>query len=637
MNNNLFKKISLPILIISLFLLTLPQWNPCFAGIGSWGDQGNGTYKNPLLNADYSDPDIIRVGTDFFMVASEFHFMGMPVLHSKDLVNWTIIAQIYTRMTQDPGYDSFNRYGRGSWAPSIRYYNNKYWVYFCTPDEGLYMSTATNPAGPWSALYEVKRISNWEDPCPFWDDDGQAYLGHSVLGAGPIIIHKMSADGTQLLDNGTTVYTGPTAEGTKIYKRNGYYYIWIPEGGVSGGWQTVLRATNIYGPYTSKRVLEQGSTGINGPHQGGWVELTSGESWFMHFQDRGVIGRICHLQPVVWQSDWPVVGQDYDGNGVGEPVPSWNKPNVGATYPITAPQASDEFNNSTLGLQWEWNHNPVNANWSLSARSGYLRLIAVQGSDFMHAKNTLTQKLMGRTGNAVTEVDVSNMADGQKAGLCHISNKYHWIGVEKTGGTRTIKVNLNGTVTSGPNVSGNTVWFRTNINLDGSTTLLYSQDGTNFTQLGGSCSLSNGYWKGSKIGLFNYNSGTGGGNADFNWFHYTYDGPGDGSLPTSTPAPTPAPGNMGVNCGGSAYTDGLGKLWSADQAYTTGGWGYATGGSAYSTVDAIANTTDDPLYQSERYVTSGNLEYRFTVSNGTYNVTIKYAEIYFTSSGQKDF
>ena len=211
-----------------------------------WGDQGDGTYRNPVLNADFSDPDVIRVGNKFYMVASDFHFMGMQVLESDDMVNWRYISQIYRRFNE-PGWDANLHYAGGSWAPSIRYHSGLFYVYFCTPDEGLYMSTASNPAGPWAPLHLVKRVAKWEDPCPFWDEDGQAYLGRSQHGAGPIIVHRMSADGKTLLDEGKTVYEGPIAEGTKFMKRNGWYYLIIPEGGVGTGWQTVLRARNISG------------------------------------------------------------------------------------------------------------------------------------------------------------------------------------------------------------------------------------------------------------------------------------------------------------------------------------------------------------------------------------------------------
>ena len=247
-----------------------------------WGDQGDGTYRNPVLNADFSDPDVIRVGSKYYMVASDFHFLGMQVLESEDMVNWRYISQIYRRF-DEPGWDSNQHYAGGSWAPAIRYHDGLFYVYFCTPEEGLYMSTAKDPHGPWAPLHLVKRIEKWEDPCPFWDEDGQAYLGRSKHGAGPIIVHRMSADGRQLLDDGVTVYEGPVAEGTKFLKRNGYYYLIIPEGGVGTGWQTVLRSKNIYGPYERRIVLEQGSTSINGPHQGALVDTPDGNWWFYHF------------------------------------------------------------------------------------------------------------------------------------------------------------------------------------------------------------------------------------------------------------------------------------------------------------------------------------------------------------------
>ena len=307
--------------ILMLFLAI-----PSHAGL-TWGDQGDGTYRNPVLNADFSDPDVIRVGEKYYMVASDFHFLGMQVLESDDMVNWQYISQIYRRF-DEPGWDDNQHYAGGSWAPAIRYHNGLYYVYFCTPDEGLYMTTAQDPHGPWAPLHLVQRVVKWEDPCPFWDEDGQAYLGRSRHGAGPIIVHRMSPDGRTLLDEGTTVYEGPVAEGTKWLKRNGWYYLIIPEGGVGQGWQTVLRSRSIYGPYERKIVLEQGSTTINGPHQGALVDTPDGTWWFYHFQETPVLGRVVHLQPARWVDDWPLMGVDYDGNGIGEPVVSWQKPMI---------------------------------------------------------------------------------------------------------------------------------------------------------------------------------------------------------------------------------------------------------------------------------------------------------------------
>ena len=199
-----------------------------------WGDQDNGTYRNPVLNADYSDPDVIRVGEKYYMVASDFHFMGMQILESHDMVNWRIVTQVYSRFDM-PKWDSNERYAGGSWAPALRYHDGKYWIFFCTPHEGLFMTQAERPEGPWSPLHCLKAVEKWEDPCPFWDSDGRAYLGRSQHGAGPIILHRMSPDGSTLLDDGVTIYTGPVAEGTKFLKRGDWYYLSIPEGGVGEG------------------------------------------------------------------------------------------------------------------------------------------------------------------------------------------------------------------------------------------------------------------------------------------------------------------------------------------------------------------------------------------------------------------
>lgn len=481
----------------------------------AWGDIGNNLYKNPVLNADYSDPDVIRVGNDFYMVCSDFHYMGIQVLHSKDIVNWTIIGQVYNRLDINDRYDEMEGYGKGSWAPAIRYNNGRFYVYFCTPDEGLYMSSAEDPEGPWTPLHEVRRVAGWEDPCPFWDDDGNAYLGHSTVGAGPIIIHKMSTDGKELLDEGIIVYVGKIAEGTKIYKRNGFYYLIIPEGGVEKGWQTVLRSGNIYGPYERRVVLQTGKTDVNGPHQGGLVELESGETWFMHFQSAGVLGRVCHLQPVSWVDDWPLLGTD------GEPVSIYRKPDVGKNYPVTLPQASDDFNAPVLGLQWQWNHNPVPENWLLSLRAGHLSLMAMLDENIFTARNTLTQKLMGSSGIITAKLDTQCMEGGQAAGLCYLGAKEeNWIGAVYTDNICRIEAVTGGINHHGPQFDPGEIWFKTLVNLTGETVFYFSLNGHDYYRLGGSCILRAGYWKGARVGLFSYNTEAARGRADFDFLHY---------------------------------------------------------------------------------------------------------------------
>ena len=521
------------------------------AGIQAWkADQGDGTYKNPILFADYSDPDVIRVGSDFYMVSSSFHFMpGIPVLKSSDLVNWKIVAHVYPKLTLSPAYDmkNGNRYGRGCWAPAIRFHNDRFYVYFPTPDEGIFMSSATKAEGPWEPIVKVIDRARLEDPCPFWDSDGSAYLIHSVYGAGPLILHKMSLDGKTVLDEGKVVALDgknlPVLEGPKMYKRNGYYYIFAPCGGVEGGSQAVLRSKNIYGPYDYKIILSKGSTAINGPHQGGYVETSSGDGYFLHFQSRGAYGRITHLQPVTWVNDWPAMGEKNPsevhpwvpiesasnaiiGQGVqgpvGQPVLAHAKPCLNAG-PIQIPQTSDEFDHPELGFQWEWNHNPVDDHWSLSERPGFLRLKALPAPKLLSARNTLTQMLADPAVEATTLLDTKGMVDHQKAGLCMFCSSPSWIGVVQQDGKRQIVWCNSQEETIVGAMPQDTIQFKVHVSANQTASYSYSLDGSNFTPVGSPVKVCFSWWKGARFGLFSFNTGLSESNtgaADFDWFHY---------------------------------------------------------------------------------------------------------------------
>ncbi|MDR0232799.1 MAG: glycoside hydrolase 43 family protein [Dysgonamonadaceae bacterium] len=511
-------------LAIILFISFIPCKTIFAQAFTAWGDQGNGTYVNPILNADYSDPDVIRFQDKYYMVSSDFHYIGMPVLESDDMVNWKIISQIYDRF-DFPKWEENGRYAGGSWAPAIRYHDGKFWVFFCTPDEGLFMSNATDPAGPWSKLTHVKDVPKWEDPCPLWDDDGQAYLGRSQKGAGPIIIHKMNPEGTELLDEGKTVYTGPVAEGTKFLKKDGYYYLIIPEGSVHAGWQTVLHSKNIYGPYEKKVVLEQGSTDINGPHQGALVDTPEGEWWFFHFQQTEPLGRVVHLQPVFWKDGWPYMGVDIDMNGIGEPVRVWKKPNVGKIFPISFPQTDDDFSSPQLGLQWQFNHNPANDAWSLTDRKGYITFHALKADNLRNARNTLTQKSMGYIGEAVVKMDIRELAEGQRAGLCCMGNLFNGIGIVRENGKNFLYLEKHGEIEKLHPIKGTDIYLKASLNaITNEHQLYYSLDNKNFTPCGNAYALKFGFWKGSRIGLFSYNTIEENGKVYFDWFRYKHDG-----------------------------------------------------------------------------------------------------------------
>jgi len=509
------KRLLLPLLLALL---------PCLlaAAPAGWGDQGDGTFRNPVLNSDYSDPDVIRVGESYYMVCSDFHFLGMPVLKSEDMVNWRIIGQVYSRF-DFPGWNENKHYAGGSWAPALRYHDGKFWVFFCTLSEGLFMSNATDPAGPWSPLVCLKAVEKWEDPCPFWDEDGQAYLGRSQWGAGPIILHRMSPDGTRLLDEGTTIYTGPVAEGTKFYRKDGYYYLSIPEGGVPIGWQTVLRAKNLYGPWERKVVLEQGRTAINGPHQGALVDTPSGEWWFYHYQMTEPLGRVVHLQPVRWVDGWPVIGVDLDGNGIGEPVERCAKPATGKQGPLLYPQTNDSLAGPALGLQWQFNHNPADEAWSLQHNKGWLTLTGLKASVLRDARNMITQKMTGDAGECTVELDFARLAEGQRAGLSCLGDLFNAIGITKLGGRPLLYLEKNGVVeTLGP-VRGTRVHLRATLDAKANRhQLAWSADGKAFEPVGTPYSLKLGDWKGARLGLYSYTVGEETGQALFRHFTYTF-------------------------------------------------------------------------------------------------------------------
>jgi beta-xylosidase len=494
------------------------------------GDLGNGRYRNPILFADYSDPDVLGVGADYYMVASTFHYMpGIPVLHSTDLVNWDIVAHVFPRLDIDPKYDmkGGNRYGRGAWAPSIRLHAGRYFVYFPTPDEGIFMSSAPSPTGPWTKPIAVIAGSGLEDPCPFWDDDGSAYLVHSKLGAGPLILHRMSSDGTRVLDAGTVIMDNhqdlPGLEGPKFYKRNGFYYIFAPYGGVPSGAQAVLRAKNIFGPYEFRTVMAQGSTAINGPHQGGYVETPDGQGWFIHFQQRDPYGRITRLEPAHWADGWPVIGEAPASATTGSPVTEWAKPIASIRPAIRTPGTSDEFNHPGLAQQWEWNHNPVDAQWSLSEHPGFLRLHSIDAADLLHARNTLTELSQDRDFDFEVRLNVAGAQDGLHAGITMFSEKPSWIGIVQAGKVRRVVFGFQGKQFTGPVLSTDVVRLRINVR-DGMAQYFYSVDeGKTFAPMGEPEPTFYSWWKGARPAIYSFASNashTAAGYLDVDWVHY---------------------------------------------------------------------------------------------------------------------
>ena len=506
-------------------------------------DNGDGTYKNPIIYSDYSDPDIIRVGDDYFLTSSSFvNTPGLPILHSKDLVNWKIVNYVFNNIP----YGKFEKpqHGNGVWAPSIRYHNGEFYIYYGDPDYGIFMSKTKDPFGKWEPLTLVRQASGWIDPCPLWDDDGNAYLVHawakSRAGINSILIlNKMSPDGKTLLDDGVLIFDGkknhPTIEGPKFHKRNGYYYIMAPAGGVSTGWQTVLRSKNIYGPYEDKVVMHQGNSTINGPHQGGWVETQSGESWFIHFQDKDAYGRILHLQPVKWVNDWPVIGMEKDTSGTGEPVLTYKKPDVRHQYPPTALPTNDEFNTGKLSLQWQWEANHSEDWYSLTINQGNLRLFSIP-LEFDTIKiwdipNVVAQKFPAPEFTVTTKLIFSPKAVGEKTGLIITGMNYAYLSISKTINKNPLSLTICLNADSGgkediiesTSVSLDNLFLRVEVKNGGICHFSYSSDGKIFIRVGKEFNARKGKWIGAKVGLFAtapYQSKLSG-YADYDWFRFS--------------------------------------------------------------------------------------------------------------------
>lgn len=423
-------------------------------------DLGNGNYRNPILYADYSDPDAIRVGEDYFMVSSSFsNSPALPILHSKDLVNWKVVNYCLKHI---PEFRYNNPlHGCGVWAPSIRYHEGTYYVCFPMPDEGIYMTTTKDPFGEWSEPVNIRPGAGWIDPCPFWDDDGNAYLvagvAKSRIGYKSVLhIVRMRPDGMGIFGDEVKIFDGNendqiTIEGPKMYKHNGYYYIFAPAGGVKTGWQTILRSKNPFGPYEYKVVLRQGDSPVNGPHQGAWVDTITGEDWFLHFQDVYAAGRITHLQPMHWENDWPIIGVNKEGNDYGEPVMQYVKPNIGKTaeefkdtdkYPVCEPDTTDEFDTDKMMLQWQWNSNyddswyvtKTDAYGKKTPDGSYIRLNALASTPLRPVsdyRNLLLQKWPAPEFECVTKMCVNGLENGDYAGIVSLGVEYGAVGIVK--------------------------------------------------------------------------------------------------------------------------------------------------------------------------------------------------------------
>lgn len=497
-------------------------------------DNGDGTYTNPVIDADYSDPDVCVVGDDYYMTASSFNCIpGLPILHSKDLVNWEIIGHALEELTPKEEFDNPS-HGNGVWAPSIRYHKGTFYIYWGDPDHGVFRVTAKDPAGPWTKPLCVIEGKGMIDTTPLWDEDGRCYLVNGWANsrsrfASVITVRELNKQGTRPIGDPVIVFDGNgtenrTAEGPKFYKRDGWYWIMFPAGGVPTGFQMAMRSKNPYGPYESKKVLAQGKTDINGPHQGGWVHTSQGEDWFLHFQDKGCYGRVVHLQPVTWKDNWPVMGIVPSKGYCGEPVRTYRKPKTPEPTSIVNPVESDEFNAPKLGLQWQWHAN-YQQTFGMPTSFGTFRLYTHKVSEnyknLWEVPNLMLQKTPTEKFTATAKIRFTSKAQDQLGGIIMMGHNYSALVVKRVGEAfqlqqitchdadkgkpETVKVlaTLKPTAKDGidyqPAIHED-IYLRMKV-ADGKCNFAYSTNGKKYQDVGEELTMKEGKWIGAKIGL----------------------------------------------------------------------------------------------------------------------------------------
>lgn len=516
--------------IILLDSLSLSAQDPRWGEWHHWGEQAGGYYKNPIIPSDYSDIDCIRVGDDYYAISSTFQFSpGMTILHSRDLVNWTIAGHAISDLTQigeNLNWDKMSRYGRGVWAGTIRHHKGRFYVFFGTPDEGFFMTSAPRVEGPWEALTCLLPEEGWDDCTVMWDEtSGEAvFLGTHFKDGYKSYLFKMAQDGKSIdRSSAIFIHEGHGREASKLIKHEDWYYLIYSEHYGKGRYVVAKRAKSVFGPYEESRQLALPCSEAHEPNQGGIIQGRDGKWYFMTHHGRGDWGgRIASLLPVTWIDAWPVIGRV-----LPEKIGSmqWEAPMPIVLDEKLEIQKSDDFDSKTLPAQWQWNYQPRADYFSLDERPGHLRLKAyrpLSPNDLKKAGNTLTQRVFQKESNDVRiKLDISQITKGLKCGLCHFSTTHSTIGVAMENGIKYIEFTLNKVSTRGPVLEEDVVWLRSEWGLDGLSRYSYSTDGVNYIPLGEPYPMVWGHYRGDRIGIFCYNNDSDSGYVDVDYFHYT--------------------------------------------------------------------------------------------------------------------
>ena len=514
--------------------------------VTTWtADNGNGTYTNPLFYDEFSDPDIIRVNDDYYLTGTTMHSMpGLPILHSKDLVNWKMIGYVFDRLDLGPEFrleENKSIYGQGIWAPSFRYHKGTYYIISNVNKKGTQLYTATNPAGPWTHRQINAKLY---DASLLFDDDGKIY---AVTGYKSIKLMELNKDLSDVIPGTEREIIPENAgmgEGLHIYKIKDVYYIlsaWY-DGEMR---MPAARAKNIAGPYEVNlaisrdedfglhqgyRVSNPNNTTLeisppnykpNGRmslHQGGIVETQSGEWWGFSMMDNNAVGRTTSLSPITWKDGWPYFGLP---KNLTRTPRTWVKPNTGFIDSLHAPfKRSDDFSSENLNPIWQWSHVPDNSKWTLKERAGFLRLYSLPSNDFWQAKNSLTQRSIGPRSTPTVTLESSGLKLGDVAGLSVFGKPYAWLGVERNeNGLAIAYYDMTAEKTVRIPATASRYWLRAECDfLTEKARFSYSLDGKNFQSIGEEFTMvfNLATFQGMRYALFNYNrSGKAGGYADF--------------------------------------------------------------------------------------------------------------------------